>query len=741
MSWSSPPPKKQKPGNHQIPLDAGCQQQPHQQLFFGAYPATCVIEGVSDKIRYNSASPMINKPSTSATSVDWTQQQGIYHTLPFYTSHEITAQNNNVISEQIHQNNNQYHQQMYMSNTQQNIGLPTLGYDNVHTAPNQPGLTITSDSLGLKLSLESLEPYIINQEASSFLNREFTNGYPLDPFSDNSLKAATGLGFNKDEEMGAPQVDYSYQTPNSTKLEQKNNSRFMDNDDAEAHDTREKLTQEGFLDDLDLHQVLNDHHTVFTPVSSNTSSSGSNLPKQFQTHTSRKRRKDLPTSIVSTSPSLHSNTSLNNLLLKRMTVDTYYDVLCAGHPFLPREELDMLPMSETHADNLAFLFSLQALCYQRFGFTKQGDDSFEKAKQLLSNLPKSADKFNTACTYCNLAMYSNTTGNVESAQRFSRALDYDMLRDSTFMDSYNPEQLKALKQMKKISDISGGVGYYGTEEGLSDLSKFMLSIYQYATCGDRPIPPEMLYISQKPLNLETLPEYLSLLDCVMKMMLIYETQGQHFSATQQKLTKYIYFIVTYGMKLLTLKFAGYTGIELEETAEKISNLSRSSLFSYAPTLLIEPVGLAFDVHLNMMKEVNSGERDNSQTAPLIRLLLKDVEAIKFLKTRFPTLCAKFETMIEESECLLEKYGGYLASFFDTGNVGSVIEEETRFIEGDVAESSTLKRKHDEESESSSDATHRFEPILDYNHFLPNSTQSTEEYRNLFSYEERKGHGD
>ncbi|EFC39715.1 predicted protein [Naegleria gruberi] len=437
------------------------------------------------------------------------------------------------------------------------------------------------------------------------------------------------------------------------------------------------------------------------------------LPKQFSvlppSSKRRMKRKTDQTSRSTTVANVPSNTisSLNSTLLKKMTVDMYYDITSAGHPFLPREDLENLSVNDDQRTNLAFMFSLQTLCYQRFGLTKQAHDSFEKAKNLVLFNPSDPNLFNTACTYVNLALYCNSSGDPENANKFSRILDYNILRDDSFRDSQNPEQLKALTQMKKISDISGGSGYYGDDRGLNDVSKFILSIYQYSTGGERPVPTEMMQIARQPLNMDTLPEYLSLLDCVMKMMLIYESKGLHFSESQKKMTKYLYYGLSYGMKILLLKLCGFKGPELEEAAEKITLLCRTPTFTFAPTFLIQPVGLALDVHCEMLKEIDQGERSNVEEFKIAKLLRNDIESLRFLTSRYPELCANFNPSLDLAESLLEKKGRSLSRFLDadiySSNSGGVtiIEDELKVIEGQIKESAKTKRKS-REDESTND---------------------------------------
>nr|CAG4711666.1 unnamed protein product [Naegleria fowleri] len=400
--------------------------------------------------------------------------------------------------------------------------------------------------------------------------------------------------------------------------------------------------------------------------------------------------------------------SLNSLLLKKMAVDVYYDITSAGHPFLPREELERLPVNDDQKNNLAFMFSLQALCYQRFGMAKQATESFEKAKSLALISANESNVFNTACTLCNLAMYCNSAGDRENGQIFSKFINLKMLRDPNFREHQNPEQLKALIQMKKIADIAGGTGYYGDDTDLSEISKLILSIYQYATGGERQIPPEMMMIAKQPLNMETLPQYLSLLDCVMKLMLIYESKGQHFSQTQKKMTKYIYYGMSYGLKIVLLKISGYEGPELEEAADKITQLCRTSTFTFVPAFLIEPVGAAMDVHFQILKKVDQGERSSVDGPKASRLLRRDIEAIKLLKLRYPLVCAKFDTLVEEAEKLLDRRGKDLTVLLDgefySSNPGgiTIIEDELgKLIEGEVPASVSSKRKnHNDEDEYS-----------------------------------------
>ncbi|KAG2378895.1 hypothetical protein C9374_008043 [Naegleria lovaniensis] len=426
------------------------------------------------------------------------------------------------------------------------------------------------------------------------------------------------------------------------------------------------------------------------------------VPTNFHSFSSSNSSSNTDLTAVGLSSTLNS---LNSLLLKKMAVDVYYDITSAGHPFLPREELERLPVNDDQKNNLAFMFSLQALCYQRFGMTKQAADSFEKAKSLALISSNDSNVFNTACTYCNLAMYCNSGGDRENGQIFSKYINFKMLGDPNFREHQNPEQLKALVQMKKIADIAGGVGYYGDDPGLSEVSKLILSIYQYATGGERSIPPEMMMIAKQPLNLETLPQYLSLLDCVMKLMLIYESKGQHFSQTQKKMTKYIYYGMSYGLKILLLKISGYDGPELEEAADKITQLCRTSTFTFVPAFLIEPVGLAMGVHSQILKKIDIGERSNADEAKVSRLLRRDIEAIKLLKLRYPLICVKFDTLVEESEKLLDRRGKYLAELlageFYSSNQGGVtiIEDELgQLIEGEVPSSGSKKRKNEDEED-------------------------------------------
>ncbi|KAL9645468.1 hypothetical protein ABK040_002664 [Willaertia magna] len=372
---------------------------------------------------------------------------------------------------------------------------------------------------------------------------------------------------------------------------------------------------------------------------------------------------------------IHRNYSLNNGLLKRMTIDMYFDIISAGHPYLPKQELESLETNEKHLGNLSFMFSLQALCYQRFGFFKQANDSFQKAKQLLSSASFDEwNQFNIACTYCNLSLYCGAEGNEEGAKFYSNAVDF-YIKDYSFKQKQNPEQLKALIQMKKISDISFENGYVGDETNLNDVSKFLLAVYQYATSSEREIPNEILNIARKDINEQTLTQYLSLLDCVMKMMFIYESKGEHFSKTQQKLTKFIYFTLFNGMKILILKKVYLkNNLEIEQCAERITMLTRLPIFSFAPSFLVEPVALATNIHLELIKEIENGERDNSQEFSITRLLRKDLEALTFLKTRFHKVAKKYKELMEEAENVINQRSKLLSQYLESNESVFQFEE-------------------------------------------------------------------
>jgi len=126
-----------------------------------------------------------------------------------------------------------------------------------------------------------------------------------------------------------------------------------------------------------------------------------------------------------------------------------------------------------------------------------------------------------------------------------------------------------------------------------------------------------------------------------------------------------YSIILNGLRVGVLTKAGYGKDLIEESSLKITYASESPFFPFLPVVVVPHVALASRVHLQIVKKIEKGSRQNNQrgftssgiTGPVnyFEILSKDYRALHVLSKRFKRVSVFYGSLLQEIGEILQRH--------------------------------------------------------------------------------------
>ncbi|KAG2391961.1 hypothetical protein C9374_013446 [Naegleria lovaniensis] len=354
-------------------------------------------------------------------------------------------------------------------------------------------------------------------------------------------------------------------------------------------------------------------------------------------------------------------------------VDMYFDIISLGCPILQRSVMmDIVsknPLGNNNApEEVALMYAIQANCYQRLGRKIEGRTAFNTSRKYLAQVFDILDNFAIAGTFMYLASFCMGEAEFNQSRYYLGSVQFfvtqnkQRLKDNLhfihlckiFMYLQlileEEEALDMLNEDMKNSDqLHANV--VTTEKLTLQVFHFkkMIDFFMFITqnisdgqCGsssNNTIPP---------------PQFSSAEDEQMMQshwQLIYGIPTQfnrsrsEASSTIRQVTKLMYLLMIDGVRLgiLTKSQAQSDDIVIE-TANRISDFTTLSYFSYMPPHVSVTILNAARIHLSLIKQIQRGERANNGV-DYYEYLKKDQRALNLMAERFTIAEKRFKYIL------------------------------------------------------------------------------------------------
>jgi len=367
---------------------------------------------------------------------------------------------------------------------------------------------------------------------------------------------------------------------------------------------------------------------------------------------------------------ISENYSLYKQFLKRNTIDSYYNIVSGGHPVVGRKVFEdfLFNMNNYHNNKelMALVFSIQALCEQRFGRRDRAIEDVNISKQLLSSLFDKWDDFFVVSTYNYLSYFFAGEGDDSRARFYLNNVDH-YFREKNLIDhdSFTPE-MKNLDKMIAVAKLSIDSQNYHSVEDEHFMCNRLSLLYRYAT--GRPMPEEYMSIARQKITPQNVISYLGLLDTVCSFLRLH---NQTFSVTpeQREMATITDSMVYHGSRMKILIEAGIRGSLIEISANKIIDETTKETFPVIPVALAGVVAGACKVHLSIIRMIGIGKRENmTDGIDYYEYVAKGLRALNILATRYGRV-SKFCGIImkEQQEVIEGKYSNVINSIEELTN--------------------------------------------------------------------------
>ncbi|EFC44742.1 predicted protein [Naegleria gruberi] len=481
----------------------------------------------------------------------------------------------------------------------------------------------------------------------------------------------------------------------------------------------------------------------------NTSSSSSSIKS---TSLSSHRHNPYQTTTPSSLPSSHydiSNNSSEPAPFNYQIIDLYFDVVSVGCPVLQRDAMLMIcskrPEENSKAEEVAMLYAIQALCYQRLGRKLEGRASFKMARKFLSDVFDILDNFQIAATFLYLANFCIGEGEPNQAKYYLNSVQF-------FIDQ-NKEQLANDELFGNLCKMFMYIGLlmkedaviFSNDEGLqegvgTDLKKQLILsekalvvIYQFfvfftqhisdGECG-KTVPPST--------SESILQEYILTIN---SQAIQYNRYQLESSPAKSSVHKLLHLFIIDGLRLgILLKSPNNADDAIIEIANRVTNYSTLMYFPYLPSHIISVVANAARVHLAIVKQIQRRERfDNG--VDYHDIIRKDHRALTILADRYTIAENKARTLVKQLRDELVERENQLARMYrqptqqqslpqysaiDLPNVIPNDEESSQRLEEMLANNPGIDKLPPLPSSNEEQAS---SPFLDFDFFTPSNSEN------------------
>ncbi|KAL9646072.1 hypothetical protein ABK040_007951 [Willaertia magna] len=353
-------------------------------------------------------------------------------------------------------------------------------------------------------------------------------------------------------------------------------------------------------------------------------------------------------------PNIQMNEILISDLIKRRTVDLYFDLISVGRPVIKKTEIEKYLYSTTteSLDNSmkALLYSIQAITDQRLGQLDTSEISYKEAKRALGGLFDSLSNIKVRATYGLLALYTAGEGDDITTHFYLHAL-------KSFTDNFLEDDVKMTEQQRAIQDLFCKATLCSKFNNLEDINTMWNGFKEFFMFkSEVTMPVEIEMVLRSGVNFDTLPILLKLADIMNRVM---EVNNTHFALTQQQknIVDILSDIITDATKILFYVVVGYDSKEICKLADKITERTTNEWFPYCPATVTHFVAVAAHVHCHYYERIELGLKSNEITKEeelhYFDVIAKDLRAMKLLNTRYKRIQKYYSNILKRLDYILQ----------------------------------------------------------------------------------------
>ncbi|EFC39109.1 predicted protein [Naegleria gruberi] len=361
-------------------------------------------------------------------------------------------------------------------------------------------------------------------------------------------------------------------------------------------------------------------------------------------------------------------------LSKKNIIDIYYSMICDHFIFIEKPVLEKYILSKSNSEDVddselplkkemqTFFFSVTALVEQRMGMGDLSEKSAKKARDCLSKLFDEMNNFVVACSYANLGSYEIGSGRVKLSRFYfhNAKFYFESLDDSE--KSRLSEHEKALQKYLTSVEIVNADNDLGISAMIHDMPK----VFHFTT--GHHLPQEIVKATQQEVSPSNCLDYLKIVEMIASYLNKYfrgmatKTRGEKEMEMYDKGSNLCQGLLMNGLRVGVLTKAGYGKDLIEESSLRITYASESEFFPFLPVIVIPHVALAARIHLQIVKKIENGTRQNHQKGLTFQntvgpidyfdILAKDYRSLIILSKRFKRVSVCYGSLLDEIKEIL-----------------------------------------------------------------------------------------
>ena len=352
-----------------------------------------------------------------------------------------------------------------------------------------------------------------------------------------------------------------------------------------------------------------------------------------------------------------SATRLSEEYIKKLCFDVYKEIVGDSLPVNQRSKMDKLMshslsnssvvtgavkkkkfMHEIDVPDLALLYALQSVCFQRIGQHDLSKQLYQRSRQTVSTVFDNITDFNVVCSYAYLSSYLVGEGDFLGAKFYLNSVLFYLEQQKHNTSETDSSFLKGLTTVIHLA----------MEEDKAQCC-FLLNRLLSLIIHNH---PELNIESSENGFIvceEELSEKMKKLDLLTTSLSTSCTDT--LCSSKKDLSKIVYLMYLDTMRIKVLEKHGLKdSIQVKEAADRITSLTRIPTFELAPVIVIRSLAIAARVHYNLLVKDLAAYQDDM----LVRALSDDLKALKLLGTKYEVVKTRFQQLIRDIELLLEQ---------------------------------------------------------------------------------------
>ncbi|KAF0980943.1 hypothetical protein FDP41_012731 [Naegleria fowleri] len=353
----------------------------------------------------------------------------------------------------------------------------------------------------------------------------------------------------------------------------------------------------------------------------------------------------------------HSSTRLSEEYIKKLCFDVYKEIVGDCLPAAQKTKMDKLMnhslsgnnivtgavkkkklMNEIDVPDLALLYALQSVCFQRIGQHDLSKQLYQRSRQTVSTVFDNITDFNVVCSYAYLSSYLVGEGDFLGAKFYLNSVLFYLEQQKHNTSESDAAFLKSLTTVIHLA----------MEE---DKSQVCFLLNRLLSLIITKHPELNIEASENRFLIceEELSEKMRKLDLLTNSLSTSCTDT--LCSSKKDLSKIVYLMYLDTMRIKVLEKHGMKdSIHVKEAADRITSLTRIPTFELAPVIVVRSIAVAARVHYNLMVKDLSAFQDDM----LVRSLSDDLKALKLLGTKYEVVKTRFQQLIRDIELILEQ---------------------------------------------------------------------------------------